>query len=75
MSFADYCSIAGLPIGLLGLGYAVWQQHRADSETAKRRILASEAHRFLVGLKPSVQNISGVTQAIDDQLERLKSSL
>lgn len=74
-SFADWCSIAGLPVGLAGIAYAVCQQRRADSEAAKRSRLAGEAHRFLVALKPSVQAVPGVINAIDDELARLTPSL
>jgi len=65
-SFADYCSIAGLPVGVVGVAVSVWQFGRAASEAAKRGRLAGEAHRFLVGIKPSVQAIPGVAAAIDD---------
>jgi hypothetical protein len=73
-SFADWCSIAGLPIGIIALSYAVYQQRRADRETFRRKNLASEAHRFLVALKPS-QSDQRTIEAIDDQLDRLKQSL
>jgi hypothetical protein len=73
-SFADWCSIAGLPIGLIGLGYAVYQQLRADAEAFRRKNLAAEAQRFLVGLK-SGQSDPRAIAAIEDQLQRLKPSL
>jgi hypothetical protein len=74
-SLADYCSIAGLPFGVIAVALAVCQSRRAASEAAERGRLAGEAHRFLVALKPSVQAIPGVTAAIDDQLARLAPSL
>jgi hypothetical protein len=73
-SFADWCSIVGVPIGLIGLGYAFYQQRRAGREAFRRKNLASEAHRFLVGLKPSQSDPNAIA-AINDQLERLKESL
>jgi hypothetical protein len=74
-SFADYCSIAGIPISILAFGYAVYQQRRADREVLIRKNLASEAHRFLVGLKPSISSNQDIIAAINDQLDRLKPSL
>ena len=73
-SFADWCSIAGLPIGVIGLAYAVYQQRQADAESTKRKNLAAESQRFLVGLKAG-QSDPRAIEAIDDQLERLKTSL
>jgi hypothetical protein len=73
-SLADWCSIAGLPIGIFGVGYAIYQQRRADREITRRKNLASEAQRFLVGLKRG-ENDPRAIAAIDDQLDRLKPSL
>jgi hypothetical protein len=73
-SFADWCSIAGLPVGIIGVGYAVYQQRRADAEAFRRKNLAAEAQRFLVGFKRGESDPRTVA-AIDDQLERLKPSL
>jgi hypothetical protein len=73
-SFADWCSIAGLPVGVFGVGYAVYQQCRADKETFRRKNLASEAHRFLVGFKRGETEPNAIA-AINDQLERLNESL
>jgi hypothetical protein len=73
-SVADWCSIAGLPASVASFGYAVYQQRRADREASKRKNLAAEAQRFLVGLKPSIDD-ERIVKAIDDQLLRLKSSL
>lgn len=74
-SFADWCSILGLPVGVIGLLLAFWQSRRAASEARKREQLATETHRFLVGIKPSVQANPNVITAIDDQLARLAPSL
>jgi hypothetical protein len=74
-SFADWCSIAGIPISILAFLYAVYQQRRADREVLLRKNLAAEAHRFLVGLKPSMSSNRDIVKAIDDQLNRLKRSL
>jgi hypothetical protein len=68
-SFADWCSIAGVPVGVLGIGYAVRQQWRADREANKRKGLAAESQRFLVDLRPSIDN-ERVRIAINDQLDR-----
>jgi hypothetical protein len=73
-SFADWCSIAGLPIGIFGAAYAVYQQRRAGREITRRKNLASEAQRFLVGFKRGESDPRAIA-AIDDQLERLKPSL
>jgi hypothetical protein len=73
-SFADWCSIAGLPVGVFGVGYAVRQQWRANTEILRRKNLASEAQRFLVGYKRCESDPRAIA-AIDDQLERLKESL
>jgi hypothetical protein len=74
MSVGDSYSVAGFTVGLVSFIYAVIQQRRADSEANKRKGLAAESQRFLVGLKPSITD-QGVRLAIDDQLERLKPSL
>jgi hypothetical protein len=74
MSVADWCSVAGFSVGLVSLFYAVHQQRRADREMNRRKGLAAESQRFLVGLKPSITD-QGVRLAINDQLERLKPSL
>jgi hypothetical protein len=73
-SFADWCSIFGLPVGLVALGYAVHQQRRADAEAFRRKNLAAEAQRFLVGFISGVSDPRAIA-AINDQLERLKTSL
>jgi hypothetical protein len=73
-SIADWCSIAGIPIGVFGVEYAVYQQRRADREVLKRKHLASEAQRFLVGYK-RCENDQRSIDTIEDQLERLKESL
>jgi hypothetical protein len=73
-SIADWCAIAGLPVGIFGVGYAIRQQWRADREVLIRKNLAAESQRFLVGFN-SCETNPDRKKAVEDQLERLKPSL